>query len=247
MSLKFRSDIEGLRAIAILLVVAAHAKIRGFAGGFIGVDVFFVLSGYLITGLLVQELLANGRIRFIEFLARRFRRLFPSLLLVLACSCALAQQLLVAGEQSVQAAAAASAIIWLSNFYFAFSEFDYFSPGAGKNLFLHTWSLGVEEQFYLVWPALLLVVGKTFRPLNGGINLGHIKIIMTAIAVLGFVGCAVWTDVNQLQAFYMMPARAWQFALGATVYLYLKNSSPSAKLKKWLFGSARDTGYRADS
>lgn len=237
MSLKFRPDIEGLRAIAILLVVAAHAKIRGFAGGFVGVDVFFVLSGYLITGLLIQELLADGRIRFVEFFARRFRRLFPSLLLVLACSCVLAQQLLVVDEQSGQATAAASAIVWLSNFYFAFSEFDYFSPDAGKNLFLHTWSLGVEEQFYLVWPVLLLVVGKAFRPLNGGINLGHVKIIMTAIAVLGFIGCAVWTDVNQLQAFYMMPARAWQFALGATVYLYLNNSSPGAKLKKWLFGS----------
>ncbi|HNE02173.1 MAG TPA: acyltransferase, partial [Plasticicumulans sp.] len=161
---KFRPDIEGLRAVAVMLVVAAHARIDFLAGGFIGVDVFFVLSGYLITGLLVQELTTHGRIDLPRFYARRFRRLFPSLLVVIAISSLLGQQLLAIGEQPGQALAAASAIVWLSNFYFSFSELDYFSAGAEGNLFLHTWSLGVEEQFYLIWPALLILLATAGRP-----------------------------------------------------------------------------------
>lgn len=223
--MRFRPDIEGLRAVAILLVVLAHAKVSGFSGGFIGVDVFFVLSGYLITGLLTQELVANGRIRLINFYARRFRRLFPSLLLVLVVTSVLGQQLLPVGEQPTQAIAAASAVAWLSNLYFAFSAFDYFSAGAEANLFLHTWSLGVEEQFYLVWPALVLALVKSHVGAAGGINIDRLKITMAALAVLGFLGCVVWTSFNPIQAFYLMPARAWQFATGAVVFLYLHNST----------------------
>src|SRR2546421_330933 len=209
----FRPDIEGLRAVAILLVVAAHAKVGGRAGGFIGVDVFFVLSGYLITGLLMQELAQHGSIDFAAFYARRLRRLLPSLIVVLVSTCLLAQQLLPAGEQAQQAMAAATAALWLSNFYFSFSTLEYFGPAAETNLFLHTWSLGVEEQFYLLWPALVLV-------LAGGAGKRRLWTVMPIVAAAGLLGCIAWTATQPMLAFYMMPARMWQFALGAVVFLY---------------------------
>jgi peptidoglycan/LPS O-acetylase OafA/YrhL len=208
---KFRPDIEGLRAVAVVLVVAAHAKVRGLAGGFVGVDVFFVLSGYLITALLVHELEAHGRIDLPAFYARRFRRLFPALLVVLAATCVFAWQLLPPGEQPAQGVAAAAAALWLSNFHFAASSMDYFGPKSENNLFLHTWSLGVEEQFYLLWPALLLALGPGRR----------LRLVMPALALLGCLACVAWTARSPLLAFYMMPARAWQFALGATVFLFI--------------------------
>ena len=215
--LGFRGDIEGLRAIAILLVVAAHAGVPGLAGGFIGVDVFFVLSGFLITGLLNQELAERGRIDFGAFYLRRLRRLMPALLLVVLVVSVLALRLLAPWDQGRQASAAAMASVWLSNIHFALARLDYFSPGNEANLFLHTWSLGVEEQFYLLWPALLLGVwllarrkGQSFK------ELGATVLLVVACASL----LAELTLTRRLPqwAFYMMPTRAWQFAAGGLIW-----------------------------
>lgn len=239
----YRSDIEGLRAVAILLVVAAHAKVAHLAGGFIGVDVFFVLSGYLITGLLVSEIQATGKIAFAAFYARRLRRLLPALLLMVVCTGVLGAMLLAPGEQPAQATAAASAILWLSNFHFAFSNLGYFSAGAETNLFLHTWSLGVEEQFYLVWPVFLLLAlgmwagsGREYQPRK-------LKIAMLMAFGLSFIACVAWTPSAPQIAFYMMPTRAWQFALGALVFLYFgaatspAGSADSGRLSRMLHWS----------
>ena len=174
----YRGDIEGLRAIAILLVVAAHAKVSWLAGGFIGVDVFFVLSGYLITGVLLREIEQTGHLRFANFYARRFRRLLPALLVMLVCTSLFAIVVLPPAAQGDQAIAAATASAWLSNIHFAFAKLDYFSPGAATNLFLHTWSLGVEEQFYLAWPALMIFAygasGKQEQPYESAKN-SHVR------------------------------------------------------------------------
>lgn len=185
--LGYRSDIEGLRAVAILLVVACHAKVSWLAGGFVGVDVFYVLSGYLITGLLVQEIQTTGELRFANLYARRLRRLLPALLLMLAIVCVLGRLLLAAGEQPGQASAAASAALWLSNFYFAFSHMDYFAPGAETNLFLHTSSLGVEEQFYLVWPLLVVLVMGVWHGARNAPSLRRLKWTMPIVFVLSLV------------------------------------------------------------
>lgn len=155
--LGYRADVEGLRAIAILLVVAAHAKVAWFQGGFVGVDVFYILSGYLITGLLVQEITTTGQVKFANFYARRLRRLLPALLLMLAVTCVAAYFVMPPTELPKQASNAASAALWLSNFQFAFWNMDYFAPQAGTAMFLHTWSLSVEEQFYLIWPLLVML------------------------------------------------------------------------------------------
>lgn len=217
--LGYRGDIEGLRAIAILLVIAAHAGVPWIGGGFVGVDVFFVLSGYLITALLVQEVKREGRISFAAFYARRLRRLLPALLFMVVVVSVLAALLLAPNEQIPDTVGAASATFWASNFYFAFSHLDYFGPDARSNLFLHTWSLGVEEQFYLVWPALiaLLLLGRD-RKLR--MDIRRLKIAMSAIAVFSLALCAVWTYSSERFAFYLMPSRAWEFALGALTLLH---------------------------
>lgn len=221
--LGYRGDIEGLRAVAILLVVGAHANIPWLTGGFVGVDVFFVLSGYLITGLLLQEIDKTGQLGFLNFYARRLRRLLPALLVMLACTCIVAAIVLAPGEQGAQAIAAATASAWLSNIHFAFAKLDYFSPGAASNLFLHTWSLGVEEQFYLIWPALLWALGAQRGQDNAAARL---KIVMWGIVATSLVFCLVLTRTAPQMAFYLMPLRAWQFATGALVWLYF--NSPRA-------------------
>jgi len=211
--LGYRADIEGLRAVAILLVVAAHARLPGLDGGFVGVDVFFVLSGYLITGLLLRQM-HTGTFGFADFYARRLRRLLPGLLLMLLVTGVLGYLLTAPDQQGAQAQSAAGAAVWLSNFVFAFGNLDYFGPDAESNLFLHTWSLGVEEQFYLVWPLLLVLVASARSD-----DTRRLKFILCGVFAISLALCIAWTRTRPLLAFYMMPPRAWQFALGALTFL----------------------------
>lgn len=221
--LGYRGDIEGLRAVAIFLVIATHAGVPWLPGGFVGVDVFFVLSGFLITGLLTREVASTGKLGFASFYARRLRRLLPALLVMIVVSCLFAAVILAPGDQGRQATAAATASVWLSNIHFAFAKLNYFSPGAGTNLFLHTWSLGVEEQFYLIWPALVL---WTFSAKQGqGTHPGRLKAFMLLVGVASLVACLELTRSAPQMAFYMMPLRAWQFAAGALVWLYFGNNN----------------------
>lgn len=221
--LGYRGDIEGLRAVAILLVVAAHAGVPWLAGGFVGVDVFFVLSGFLITGLLVQEITNTGRLQFSDFYVRRLRRLLPALLVMLVVVSLLAALVLAPAAQRGQATAAAMAAVWLSNIHFAFAGLDYFAAGTETNLFLHTWSLGVEEQFYVVWPILLVWLLNFRRDAGRGVvRLGR---AMLVVIVVSLAACVVLTRTAPPLAFYMMPLRAWQFSAGALVWLYFKGPS----------------------
>lgn len=224
----FRSDIQGLRAIAIALVVLAHATVPGFAGGFVGVDVFFVLSGYLITGLLVRERLSTGRIRYVKFLTRRLRRLLPAMIAMLVSTLLLSIALLSDYETRMLTGSFVSAATWTSNFFFAFSNFDYFAALQTKDLYLHTWSLGVEEQFYLVWP-WLVVLAFSFLG-NGGATGQRKKLVLYLLAgvfATSLALCLHWAEYGPLLGFYMMPARGWQFALGAAVFVWFHNFQAS--------------------
>ena len=223
--LGYRGDIEGLRAVAILLVVAVHAGVTWLPGGFVGVDVFFVLSGYLITGLLVQEAVTTGRLSFTNFYARRLRRLLPAFLLMLAVTCVLARLVAPPTTLPKQASNAAAAVLWLSNFQFAFWNTDYFAPQSETALFLHTWSLGVEEQFYLMWPLLVLIVMGAWKRAKQPPNMARLKWLFGGIFIVSFALSWYWTLHSPLFAFYLMPSRAWQFALGAIVFLMV--GSPS--------------------
>ena len=219
--LGYRGDIEGLRAIAILLVIGAHAGVPWLGGGFVGVDVFFVLSGFLITGLLVQEVTSTGTLRFADFYIRRLRRLLPALIVMLLVSALLASLLLAPGEQLSQATAGLSAAAWWSNIHFALGRLDYFSAGTETNIFLHTWSLGVEEQFYLIWPALIYAL---LRNPARGMRTNRLRLCMLMVIVASLAASMIATYRAPQFAFYMMPLRAWQFAVGALVWLHFNAS-----------------------
>lgn len=243
-SLPYRPDIQGLRAIAIMLVVFAHAEISAVSGGFIGVDLFFVLSGYLITGLLVREYEGDGTVHLARFLARRLKRLLPALLAMLALVLLIAPLLLSSHEAVEQSASVAYAATWTSNLFFAFSHFDYFSELRTRDLFLHTWSLGVEEQFYVLWSVVLLLALKLLsrQPRRGG----HQKQLLLILGLLFASSLGLswhWTMTHPAWSFYLMPSRIWQFAMGAGVFVWLhgRNTAgmPAPRLSRgWANGCA---------
>src|SRR5918995_19566 len=219
MRLSYRPDIDGLRAIAVAIVVAFHAGVPGFGGGFVGVDVFFVISGFLITGLLVEELRETGSISLSRFYARRVRRLLPALALVLASTILLGSLLLlgVAGEQQDLAKSALAAALSVSNIWFWLRS-NYFSVMADLLPLLHTWSLSVEEQYYLVWPALLISLMLLARKRWSVFT----RLLLATLLLVGTVTFA-WsvrtTSTDPTGAFFLMPMRAWEFAIGGALVL----------------------------
>ena len=201
------------------IVVAFHAGVPGFGGGFVGVDVFFVISGFLITGLLVEELRETGSISLSRFYARRVRRLLPALALVLVSTLLLGSVLLlaVAGEQQDLAKSALAAALSVSNIWF-WSGSNYFSVQADLMPLLHTWSLSVEEQYYLVWPTMLIALMLVARKRWGVFT----RLLLTALLLVG-VATFAWsvrtTTSDPPGAFFLMPMRAWEFALGGALVL----------------------------
>jgi peptidoglycan/LPS O-acetylase OafA/YrhL len=203
--------------------------VPGLAGGFVGVDVFFVISGYLITGILARLARAPAP-SLADFYARRLRRLLPALLAMLAGSALLAMVLLAPKEQLAQVGDARAASVWLANLHYALGKVDYFGDGADQALFLHTWSLGVEEQFYLAWPLLIFLAFGAWRggAVDGGAR--RARIGLAALAVAGLALAMLQTVVAPLQAYYLLPARFWQFATGGLVVLWQMQSPDRAML-----------------
>jgi len=206
----FRPDLEGLRAIAVSLVLLYHAAVPGFGGGYVGVDVFFVLSGFLITGLLLRELRATGTISLPSFYARRLRRLLPAvalLILVTVVASILVLSPLRAGDVAADGVAAS---LYASNLRFAFQATDYLQSELAPSPLLHLWSLGVEEQFYLFWPALLLIVTRA-----GSHRVRRVGIVAAAVVVASFALSLWLTTASAPWAFFSLPSRAWELGIGA--------------------------------
>lgn len=225
----YRSDIDGLRAVSILAVVGYHAGVPWLSGGYVGVDVFFVISGYLITGLLAAELQREGRIDFARFYARRVRRLLPAAALVISVTIAAGAMLLspALGEVQGLAKSAIAALLICANLWFLHKRSDYFAVDVDRHPLLHTWSLSVEEQFYLVWP-LLMLIGWEIGRRRGHAARGVVAIL--ALATLGsFALAVVWVE-SDVYAFYLMPARAWELGIGALLAVLAPrlNSMPRA-------------------
>ena len=210
----FRPELEGLRAVAVGLVLLYHAGIPGWHGGYVGVDVFFVLSGFLITGLIVRELRSTGRIDLPQFYARRARRLLPVAAVALAGTLVLSVIFLPPLRLPDVAGDAAAASLYVSNLRFAAQATDYLASDLAPSPLLHFWSLGVEEQFYLFWPALLLAVATL-----GGRFRGRLMLAVVVVTGLSFVVSLILTSVAQPWAFFSLPARAWELGLGALLAL----------------------------
>jgi peptidoglycan/LPS O-acetylase OafA/YrhL len=211
----FRPDIEGLRAIAVLLVLAYHARIPGFTGGYIGVDVFYVVSGFLITGLIVRELQATGRVDLPTFYTRRARRLLPAALVVIACTVIASAIVLPPLRVPDVAADGAAAALYVSNIRFAAQATDYLQAELDPSPLLHFWSLGVEEQFYLFWPALLFLAARR------RFDARRLGLVIAVVAIASFALGLVWTSTDAPLAFFLLPARAWELAVGAGLALGL--------------------------
>ena len=227
MSASFRPDIEGLRALAVSGVIAFHFGLTGLPGGFAGVDIFFVISGYLITRHLLREIAETGRLDLWRFYARRARRLLPASLFVILATLVAGDFILSPEEQSLYSKGAMFASAYTINLWLIRWSFDYFAADATSNPFIHFWSLSVEEQFYLAWPALLLLAAW-LRPGK------RMAILVIGVAgLVSFAVCAWLTTVAQPWAFYFSPLRAWEFAAGGLATMVPQNSGRSAR------GSAR--------
>jgi peptidoglycan/LPS O-acetylase OafA/YrhL len=209
----FRPDVEGLRAVAIGLVILAHAGVPFAAGGYVGVDVFFVISGFLITGLLIGEIDRTHTISLAGFYGRRIKRLLPQAVLVVTVVVIGSWALLSpirARDVSHDVMAAGG---YLINWHFAAQSADYFAAGDADRPLDHFWSLAVEEQYYVVWPLLLLLVTRPWRhrPASARRALGF---MLAAIIVFSLLYAARLVANTPAQAYFSTPARAWELGLG---------------------------------
>ena len=228
----FRPDIQGLRAIAVILVVLFHAGVETLSGGYVGVDVFFVISGFLITTHLLESLERDGRIRFGRFYARRARRILPAALLVAALTL-LASWIWLSPllMRSVVGGAIATAL-YGPNYFFALQDTDYLAEST-PSVYQHYWSLGIEEQFYLLWPALLAVGFWLCRRRER-----HVMALVAVVTAASFLAGVAMMDISQPWAFFSLPTRAWELGVGGLVAFLLRSGarwlrSPLTGLLAW--------------
>ena len=219
--MRYRPEIDGLRAIAVAAVILFHAGFALFGGGFVGVDVFFVISGFLITSIIVEEL-KTGRFSVLRFYERRARRILPALFTVMAACVPFAYRLLSPDDLKDFAQSLAAICLFASNVLF-WGESGYFDTQAELKPLLHTWSLAVEEQFYVLFPLLLLVAWRLGRR--------FLLVLIGAIAALSFI-----TSVEEVKnfpsaAFYLLPSRAWQLLVGALAS-FVADRWPSVALRQ---------------
>jgi len=213
-----RRDIEGLRAVAVLLVVLSHAGVPALAGGYVGVDVFFVISGFLITTLLVRELAATGRISLTRFYARRAVRLLPASTVVIAVTLAGSWLWLSSVRIAEYAGDALASAGYAVNIRLAVAGTDYFA-GAAPTPFQHFWSLAVEEQFYLGWPLLILVTYAVRRRRR------LLALVLTVVTLASLAYSAYQLTRAAPWAYFGLPSRAWELGVGALVALAAARSA----------------------
>ncbi len=216
--LQYRPDIDGLRAFAIILVVIFHAWPKYLKGGFIGVDVFFVISGYLISSIILREI-QNKKFSFITFYQRRVRRLFPALIVMLIATLIIGNaKLSYIHYKSLLETLIASCLFSANLYFLLLNDGDYFNNDTKRNPLLHLWSLGIEEQFYILWPVLAMILMK-IKNTNTKIFFLFCLIVMSfGINIFG-----VYTEIKY--SFYFPFSRFWQLIVGCVLAFYELNST----------------------
>ncbi len=202
----YRPDIDGLRAVAVLLVVFFHAGFAPVSGGFVGVDIFFVISGYLITGIITKEL-DGGKFTFANFYARRIKRICPALFAMLGVCAVASLFILIPYDLSTFGRSIISTVFFYSNSLF-YNKVNYFDGLAIEKPLLHTWSLAIEEQYYVIWPILLLLLYRAGRR-------KALPRIILALLCLSLAASQIVLESDQARAFYLLPYRGWELLLGA--------------------------------
>jgi len=235
---QYRSDIDGLRAVAISAVIAYHFSNNLLPGGFLGVDMFFVISGYVIAASLSRQPHSSIKDLFLGFYCRRIKRLAPALLVSIVITCLLGALFIhpQSGDYSDSMKAGLFSIFGLSNIYFAKESLDYFGTPAHLNLFMHTWSLGVEEQFYLVFPALLWISGYASRQPKGR------YFLFAAQGFLSVLSLALYVWLSKLffaVLYFMMPSRFWELTIAHVVRVILRSAHDHLAELRVLFGKGR--------
>lgn len=218
----YRRDIDGLRALAVLPVVLYHAGIPGFSGGYVGVDIFFVISGFLITDIVAAEV-RGGHFSLASFYERRIRRIFPALFAMLAVVFVAGWCLLLAGDLADLGRSAAATAVFGSNFYF-WQQAGYFEASSELRPLLHTWSLAVEEQFYVVLPLAVLLLQRG----------GRLAAWLCAAFVLSLAVSAWGVSREPSAAYYLAPARAWELLLGSLIAIGAAPAVSSARVRETL-------------
>lgn len=222
----FRKDINGLRALAVTAVVLYHFNVGGLIGGFIGVDVFFVISGFLMTGIITKGL-QQGDFSILSFYWSRAKRIIPALVVVAAVLLILGWFFLAPNEYKLLAKHARQSLFFLSNVSYL-RESGYFDSASHSKWLLHTWSLSVEWQFYLALPVILTVVWKLFPSKKAMIA------VHSVVLVCSFLTCVALTNTAQEKAFYLLQSRAWEMLLGGLCVLLVSNFKPSLAARKAL-------------
>ncbi|MCE5993430.1 acyltransferase [Pseudomonas sp. KCA11] len=214
----YRPDIDGLRALAVLAVVIFHFNKQWLPGGFVGVDVFFVISGYLITGIVARQLSA-GEFRFTDFYLRRIRRIFPATAFMIFVTLLAGIALMLPADVNDLSGSALASLLSVANVYFwKYLDVSYFAASSDMVPLLHMWSLGVEEQFYLLWPACLFIAFAW-----GGRH--WLVIVAVLVAIASFICGQLNLAADQKFAYYMLPSRAGELLIGAVTYFICQNSN----------------------
>jgi peptidoglycan/LPS O-acetylase OafA/YrhL len=232
---RFRPDVQGLRAVAVVLVVLFHAHVPGFGGGYVGVDVFFVISGFVITGVLLRERSTTGSTSILSFYGRRARRILPAATVVIIATVVASFPLLgpLSGEQTAKDSLWAS--VFLINLHFAATGTNYLASQLPPSLLQNFWSLAVEEQFYLVYPAIIIAVASLSWRLSFRRRLG---IVLGAAALGSLVVSIVQTSTSPTAAYFSPLPRVWELSLGGIVALsteYLRRwPAPISAVLSWL-------------